>query len=114
MNEPYYRKTPKKSKIVSSLTKLLQNKSILLALLIAIPVLSFMLFSNRGIIARLSLESDRKELQDKIQGSLDEQKRLQQQSKALDGDARAIEVIAREKYGMVRDGETIYKVRRVR
>jgi cell division protein FtsB len=30
--------------------------------------------------------------------------------KALEGDKRAIEKIARERYGMHREGETVYKV----
>jgi cell division protein FtsB len=38
-----------------------------------------------------------------------ETRRLQTELKALEGDARAIEKAAREKHGMVRDGETVYK-----
>ena len=112
MIESYYRKTRKKSQILAFLSKLFQNKSVLLALLVAIPVFSFMFFSNRGIIARLSLESDKKEMEGKIQQALNEQKQLQQKSKALDNDPKAIEQVAREKYGMIRNGETVYKVRR--
>jgi cell division protein FtsB len=41
-----------------------------------------------------------------------ENKRLQAESKALDGDKKVIEKVAREKYGMVREGETVYKVKK--
>ena len=34
----------------------------------------------------------------------------QSQSKALDGDKKEIEKVARERYGMVREGEKVYKV----
>jgi cell division protein FtsB len=37
---------------------------------------------------------------------------LQAQSKALEGDRAAIEKVAREKYGMLKEGETVYRVHR--
>jgi len=37
---------------------------------------------------------------------------LQDQIKALEGDKKTIEKIARENYGMKREGETIYKVKK--
>ena len=46
----------------------------------------------------------------KIQQAEQEQKQLQDQSKALDGDKKAVEKVAREKYGMVREGEKVYRV----
>jgi cell division protein FtsB len=35
--------------------------------------------------------------------------RLKKESKALDSDRAAIERVAREKHGMVRPGETVYR-----
>ena len=46
----------------------------------------------------------------KIREADAETKALQAQSKALDGDKKAIEKVARERYGMVRQGEKVYKV----
>ena len=71
-----------------------------------------MLFGNRGILQRLRLEEQKEELQAKIRQAQDEQSQLQQQSKALDSDPKVTEKVAREKYGMIRDGETIYKVKK--
>ncbi len=52
------------------------------------------------------------ELEVKIREAEAETKRLRAESKALDGDLEAIEKVAREKHGMIRDGETVYKVDR--
>lgn len=73
---------------------------------------SYMLFNNRGIIARIRLEHQRQVMIEKVLAAEDETKRLQSYLKALDGDKQTIEKVAREKYGMARDGETVYKVRK--
>ncbi len=112
MDDQYYRKAKPKFKVPASLKKVLGNKSILLTLLVVLPVASFITFSNRGIIKRMSLESDKEMMQEKIRLAQLEQARLQELSKDLDSDLKAIEKVAREKYGMVREGETVYKVKK--
>ncbi len=110
MDNQYYRKT--KPKLKSWLNRTLRKKFVLLTLLITLPTLSFMMFSNKGIIQRLTLEREKEAMRIKINQTLQEQQKLQQQSKALDSDPKAIEKVAREKYGMIREGETVYKVRK--
>ena len=80
--------------------------------LIVVPVVSFATFSNRGILKRLTLEGEKSAMQAKVQAASLEQRRLRDLSKSLENDPRAIEKVAREKYGMVRDGETVYKVKK--
>lgn len=70
----------------------------------------FLLFAENGLLRRLKLERDRAALIEKIRIAEDEQKRLREQSRALDGDKKAIEKVAREKYGMIRPGEKVYKI----
>lgn len=70
-----------------------------------------MLFSNRGFLKRLSLEAEKKAMEEKIREAQQEQLQLQVQSKALDNDPKAFEKVAREKYGLIREGETVYKVK---
>ena len=67
-------------------------------------------YRNKSASARELLE--KAELEAKIQQAMEETKQLQADSKALDGDKKAIEKVAREKYGMIREGETVYKVRK--
>jgi cell division protein FtsB len=110
METQYYRKP--RPKIKNWFNKTIRKKNVVITLLIVIPVVSFMLFSNKGIIQRLTLESQKKEMQAKVGEAQQEHTRLQQQLKALDDDPKAIEKVAREKYGMIRDGETVYKVKK--
>lgn len=110
MDDQYYRKP--KPKFGGRLKKTLKNKHLLLGFSLALIALGFVAFSPRGIFQRLNLESQKEDLQEKIREASHEQRKLQQQSKALDDDPKAIEKVAREKYGMVREGETVYKVRK--
>jgi cell division protein FtsB len=110
MDDQYYRKV--KPKFKSWLNKTLRKKSVQITLLISLPAISFMLFSNKGIIQRLNLESEKKNIQIKIEQAREERNRLEEESKALDSDPKAIEKVAREKFGMIREGETVYKIRK--
>ncbi len=76
----------------------------------AFVILLYVLFNNQGVVQRVRLERQKKEMLQKIQQAEEEQKQLQDQSKALDGDKKAVEKVAREKYGMVREGEKVYRV----
>ena len=75
-------------------------------------LVSYVLFNKRGIIARIRLEHQRQIMIEKVRTAEDETKRLQAYLKALDGDKATIEKVARERYGMARVGETVYKVRK--
>ncbi len=70
----------------------------------------FVIFAGNGVLQRRRLEADRAVLMEKIRAAEEEQKKLREQSRALDGDKKAIEKVAREKYGMVREGEKVYKI----
>ena len=111
MDEQFYRKPQKKSNVLGLLKKIFKKKSVRITLLIIIPALFFMMFSNRGLLKRLSLEAEKKAMGEKIRQAQQEQLQLEAQSKALDNDPKAIEKVAREKYGLIREGETVYKVK---
>jgi len=74
------------------------------------PLLLFVLFNNRGVLQRMKLENQKEELEVRVRELQREQGELEHLSKLLDGDRAAIEKVARERYGMVRDGETLYRV----
>ena len=108
MESGYYRKK-KGPDWRGLLRRLLRNRKLLLALCVGFPLTGFLLFGSHGLVrrARLAeqagLEADIKEKKEAIT-------RLRAESRALEGDRRAIEKVAREKYGMVRQGETAYRV----
>ena len=112
MEDQYYRKTQKKPAVTGLLKKAWKNKTLRFTLLLVVPILSFITFSNKGILQRINLENQKKEMQLKVRQAQLEQSQLQQQSKALDTDPKSIEKVAREKYGMIREGETVYKVKK--
>ena len=49
---------------------------------------------------------------EKVEEAGKETARLQAQKKALEGDKKTIEKLAREKYGMSRQGEKVYRVKK--
>ena len=108
MDSQYLRKY--RPSISFSMKGILGNKSLLVLLLVGIPVLSFITFSPRGIVKRMSLESEKTELLAKVASLEAEQARLIQQSRDLEHDMKIIEGIARER-GLIYPGETVYIVR---
>ena len=89
---------------------LLGNKNLLILLLVGIPVVSFITFSPRGLVKRMSLESEKAALTEKVAELEAEQARLIRQSRDLEHDMTVIEGIARER-GLIYPGETVYIVR---
>ena len=112
MDNLFYRKDKKRLDVRAMLKRLVKNKRAMVGLLLGVPLVLFLLFGGHGIVARIKLQNQKADLEVQIQQAEADTKRLQAESKALDGDKKAIEKIAREKYGMIREGETVYKVRK--
>jgi cell division protein FtsB len=114
MNDLYYRKTPASAGLIGRIGGWLHNRNVLAALIVGIPLAGYLLFGSRGIVQRVRLEHEKTELQQKIREAEAEGKRLQEESKALEGDVKTIEKVARERYDMVRPGEKVYRISRNR
>ncbi len=80
-------------------------------LLVGIPIVGYVLLNPHGIIQRVRLELAKRETQEELREAELERQNLQDLSKRLENDKRTIEKVAREKYGMLREGETVYKVK---
>lgn len=78
---------------------------------IGVLILTFVLFSNFGLINRLSLESEKEELKKKIINEKIASDSLYNRINKLETDSQTIEKEAREKYGMKKKGETIYIIK---
>jgi cell division protein FtsB len=112
MEDQFYRNLhPERflKKIAKSAAKNKKRTIILIGLFL---LFLYLLFDNKGIITRLRLESQHRVWIDKVKADSLETKRLQEQIKALEGDKKTIEKTAREKYGMAREGETVYQVKK--
>ena len=112
MDNLFYRKDRKKIDVRGMLKKLLRNKRAMLGLIVGLPLVLYLFFGSHGIIQRVKLQNQKAELEAKIRAAEEETRKLQVESKALDGDKKAIEKVAREQYGMIREGETVYKVKK--
>ena len=82
----------------------------MLAIIVLVPVLGFVLFSKRGVIARVGLEMEKKEVLEEIRQARARQDSLRTEIGRLRTDTLLIEKLAREKYGMIKPGETVYSV----
>ncbi len=109
MENLFYRKKKSPWDLRELLRRLLRNNRLLLIIAVATPLVGYLLFGSRGIIQRLRLEHQKVEMEQRIRDAETEADRLKKESKALDDDRAAIERVAREKHGMVRPGETVYR-----
>jgi cell division protein FtsB len=108
----FYRKKGKGVHLQAAVRKLLKNRRLMLLLVLGAPIVFYVFFGPRGVMKRIQLQREKAVLEEQIRTAEAEQRALQAQSKALDGDKAAIEKVAREKYGMVKEGETVYRVNR--
>ena len=79
--------------------------------LILVVVSSFILFSTNGVLKRISLESKKNDLVKKIADEKRIQDSLNLKIYLLQNDLTEVERIAREKYGMIKPGETVFYVK---
>ncbi len=112
MQGDFYRKPRGRSRLRERLKKLLSNRRLVLALVGGFVLLVYVLFGNRGVIARIRLELKRQEMVEKVRLAEEETKQLQAQKKALAGDKKTLEKVAREQHGMAREGETVYRIKK--
>jgi cell division protein FtsB len=106
----FYRKIKKQLNGKKLIAGLWANKKLTATLAVAFIVFLYAFFNTKGIVQRIRLEKAKTELIEKIRQAEEEQKKLQTFSRDLDSDKKAIEKVAREKYGMMRPGEKVYKV----
>jgi len=68
-------------------------------------------FGNKGIISRVRLESEKKQLEEQFQTEINKSEELQKEINELNNSENKIEKVAREKYGLTKEGEQIYRIK---
>lgn len=106
----FYRKIRKQVRPENLLESVRENKVRTAVIAGTFLLVLYIVFNSNGLLQRVRLELEREQMLEKIRSAEEEQRKLKDQSKALDGDPKAIEKVAREKYGMVRENEKVYKV----
>ncbi len=112
MSGDFYRKIQKPLWWENRVKRILRQPRILVIILVGTLLGAYILFNNKGVVTRIRLEMVQKETAEKVRLAEEQTKQLQTQLKALEGDKKTIEKIARERHGMARDGETVYRVKK--
>jgi cell division protein FtsB len=72
--------------------------------------MAYAVFGKKGLLQRVELEMENRELQQKLKDEQDKTIMLQKEIDELKSSDKKIEKVAREKYGMTKEGEEIYKI----
>ena len=86
------------------------HKILVLYIIFLISAVYMYLFSNNGLIMRFKLEREKKTLEKQIEIENKKQDSLKNKIKDIQTSDWELEKIAREKYGMTRDSEKIYRI----
>jgi cell division protein FtsB len=89
---------------------LYHRRTMLLFLLILLVIIFYAVFGKKGILQRVELEMENEQLRTKLREEQEKTIMLQKQIEELKSSYKEIEKVAREKYGMLKEGEEIYKV----
>jgi cell division protein FtsB len=110
MENHFYRKKKSPWDLRETFRRLRRNRRSLIPLSIALLVCGYLAFSDHGVIQRIRLTKQKAEMEQKIREAEVEAIRLKAELKELETDRTAQERVAREQHGMVRSGETVYRI----
>ncbi len=103
--------TEKNDGLVKVLVRFMKyNLRLVMVIIFFIGLISFASFGNKGIIQRFRIESEKKDLEKELESEIQKTSELQKEIDDLKTSDTKIEEVAREKYGMTKEGEKIYKV----
>lgn len=87
------------------------NKIFALFLIIVLLLIYMTIFGNKGIMYRIDLESEKNQLEDDLQTEIKKGEEFQKEIYELNTSESKIEKVAREKYGLTKEGEQIYRIK---
>ncbi|HBB25203.1 MAG TPA: hypothetical protein DCZ59_02945 [Bacteroidetes bacterium] len=91
---------------------LMTRKRLITIVLLSAGVLAFALFSNYGLLTRLTLMSETQELEGHLGVLRTTSDSLRRQIRILETDSTEIERLARERYGYIRPNEEVFIINR--
>src|SRR5512136_1157898 len=81
------------------------RRRMLLYVLVLLLIVTYAVFGKKGILQRVELEMENKELQRKLKEEQEKTLILQKEIEDLKSSYKEVEKTAREKYGMTKEGE---------
>ncbi|MEN9281124.1 MAG: Septum formation initiator [Bacteroidota bacterium] len=92
--------------------RIMTRKRLITIVGLTLAVLAFILFSNYGVVTRLSLMSETSDLEGHVNELRSTSDSLRRQIRILESDSTEIERLARERYGYVRPNEEVFIISR--
>ncbi|MEO8447173.1 MAG: septum formation initiator family protein [bacterium] len=86
------------------------NLRVVLVSVFFVCLISMAVFGNKGILQRFKLENEKKDLEEQLKSELKKTEDLKKEIEEIRTSDEKMEQIAREKYGMTKEGEKIFKV----
>lgn len=86
------------------------NRIFMLFVLILMFFVLYSIFGNKGLIERLSMQNEKVELEKLLDLENLKTKELQKEIEALQNSDKKLEEVARERFGMTKEGEEVYKI----
>jgi len=100
-----------KEKIISKLTQSSKKKHLIIGSSIFFLIFLYIMFSDFGLVKRFTLMYKKNTIEERIVSELQDIENLKKQKVNLLKDTIEIERTAREKYGYVKENETIYVIK---
>jgi len=102
----------KKESFLKIIARYLKYNRIAFVFIILIIIHIFIaVFSSKGLITRIKLLNEKKNLELQMQAEQKRNTEIKKEIDELNNSDKKIEQVAREKYGMTKDGEKIYKIK---
>ncbi|MCX6157047.1 MAG: septum formation initiator family protein [Ignavibacteriota bacterium] len=86
------------------------NKFFTLLALIIISVIVYAVVADKGLLTRMKFQREKTKLEKQLIEEKKKQDTLRKEIDSLNNSDAKIERVAREKYGMTKEGEVIYKI----
>ncbi len=110
MNDNYLRKKKLGVRLLQHSLPRMLRRGALWKIGIIIIILGYILFGNRGVLQRVNLEIEKQNMIEQVEEAEKETELLNKQLERVSNDDAFIEKIARERHGMIRTGETVYRI----
>jgi cell division protein FtsB len=86
------------------------HKVLIGILTVFLAIAAFSVFSDKGLLTRMKMNREKERLSRMLDEEKKKQDSLKKEIELLNTSDKKIEKIAREKYGMTKEGEIIYKI----
>lgn len=112
MDDQFYRKLQPEKLLKRIAKSAAKNKRRTILLIIGTIIFIYFLFDNKGLMTRIKLERQQKEWTEQLKRDSLETRQLQDRIKALETNDDTLERVGRERYGLAKEGETVYQVKK--